>query len=366
MASVNDEYMTQPNASFSSIAVVKNAALTTADRVNPLEGEEADSTRSAEPTQLDESAYNASVTPNMVACTDQLKAPEELVEQKSIVNEGAVKRITTSLREEPEADTTQSSIETENATTTGFSVLGITSSPPSPSDFADPPRDLNLVQLHGRHYDHGTPPPIPFRVLAPPSPTAAFKAKYSPKPDIGALQAQVAAKRIVEFRRQQALKAEKERSLESAWIQKRREIRRSNDAMHKELGVAGLSAQDHLRTAQHRLRQETKERELASRLERQNRWYNNTPKRPSIAGDHIRELRIRYHHAKQRHERTVQLKEKAIHTNQLKLQQRAHDIIVKECGEYVHGSYLLKVTHHIAKKPEEATGVSQMQIETES
>ncbi|EGZ28794.1 hypothetical protein PHYSODRAFT_448830, partial [Phytophthora sojae] len=181
---------------------------------------------------------------------------------------------------------------------------------------------------------HDTPPPVPFQVSAT-TRTNPNEVKSPSKPDRAALQARVAAKRVAEFRRRQALKEEELRALESAWTQKRREIRRSNYSMHKQLGVADLSAQDHLQIAQRRRRAEAKQEELAASLERQNRWYNNNPKRTASASDHIHELQQQYLQAKHERQRTIRQKQKSIQLNQLELQQKAHDIIVKTQGAYV-------------------------------
>ncbi|EEY66306.1 uncharacterized protein PITG_03866 [Phytophthora infestans T30-4] len=177
--------------------------------------------------------------------------------------------------------------------------------------------------------EYHTPPPIPSTIPASTEPKSESKA------DIGALQARVAAKRIAEFRRRQKLKADWEREMESTRAQKRREIRHSNDAMHKTLGVAGLSAHDHLRIAQRQRKQEEKKKDIAASLERQNRWYNCTAKRPATAPDHKRQLNRQHGRAKHELERSMERRRKTIRANQLKLRQEAQEIIAKTSGAYV-------------------------------
>lgn len=202
---------------------------------------------------------------------------------------------------------------------------------------------VELARVHGHHYQYHTPPPIPSTIPASTEPKSESKA------DIGALQARVAAKRIAEFRRRQKLKADWEREMESTRAQKRREIRHSNDAMHKTLGVAGLSAHDHLRIAQRQRKQEEKKKDIAASLERQNRWYNCTAKRPATAPDHKRQLNRQHGRAKHELERSMERRRKTIRANQLKLRQEAQEIIAKTSGAYVRGSFLLKMTHHTTK-----------------
>eukprot|EP00644_Phytophthora_capsici_P016383 jgi/Phyca11/117843/e_gw1.34.321.1 len=184
------------------------------------------------------------------------------------------------------------------------------------------------------------PPPIPVHV-------SVTEVSLSPsKPDVCALQARVAAKRVTEFRRRQELQAAGERAKELGWIQKRREIRRSNEQMHQALGVAGLNVQDHLRLARIQHKRDVKEKEMAASLERQNRWYNNISKRSQAAPSHVRELQLQHSQQKREVERRIQHRQKSIQANQLKLRQKAQAIIAKASGAYVQGSYLLKVKHH--------------------
>ncbi|KUF88086.1 hypothetical protein AM587_10004849 [Phytophthora nicotianae] len=249
-----------------------------------------------------------------------------------------------------ESEDTVSSIENEAVIS-----LDTWSPEPKESDLLDENFLFDLVRVHGHHYDHRTPPPVPVTIL---------KEKTSlSKPDIGTLQARLAAKRIAEFRRRQTLKDEEERELETASAQKRREIRHSNDAMHRAIGVAGLLAQDHLRIDQCRRKMEEKEKEIAASLVRQNRWYNCTPKRPVSAPEHVRQLNLQYGQAKREFERSIERKQKSIRANQLRLRQEAQKIIAKTSGAYIRGSYLLKVTHYTIKKQSEPAPNDRKDIE---
>ncbi|KAL3666676.1 hypothetical protein V7S43_008305 [Phytophthora oleae] len=251
----------------------------------------------------------------------------------------------TTLEEVPTSEGTQSSDENIVASTAPEKPY------PRTTDLQD------LVRIHGQHYDSPMQPPVPVNV-------SVGEASKSPsRPDIGALQARVAAKRVAEFRRGQELKAASERAQESEWIRKRREIRRSNDLMHQALGVAGLSVQEHLRLARRRHKQEMKEKDIVASLERQNRWYNNILKRPHAAPHHLRELQLHHSQKKWELERRIQRRQKSIRANQLELQEKAQAIIAKASGAYVHGSYLLKVTHHTIKQQNQPPQSDRKDIE---
>ncbi|KAE9310985.1 hypothetical protein PR003_g20130 [Phytophthora rubi] len=292
-------------------------------------------TRDAEPTQVPMSDFPAARNPATLA--EPSKLPDEnfkSVEKKVKANANAVNDTWVISEEVSTSEDTLSSVEGQKA---------IAMDPPVVSDDSfKETHFLDLAHIHDRHHNHQVPPPVPSKIPGIEYPN---EVKSPSKPDRGALQARVAAKRVAEFRRRQAQKEEELRALESAWTQKRREIRRSNYPMHKELGVADLSAQDHLRIAQRRRKAEAKQEEVAARLERQHRWYNNIPKRTASASDHICELHLQYRQAKHDQQRAIQLKQRSIQLNQLELRQEAHEIIVKNQGAHVHGSYLLKVTH---------------------
>ncbi|KAJ8574893.1 hypothetical protein ON010_g4320 [Phytophthora cinnamomi] len=294
-----------------------------------------DDTRDPEPTQV--AILGAPHDHNPPA------EPSKVLDEKFKsmgTNENAVADTSVISEEVPTSEDTRSSIEGEKTISTdpADTIPGVSNDSP---DLDKRKQFLDLVQIHGMHCDHKTLPPAPFKVSIADNST---EVKSPPKPSRGALQARVAAKRVMEFRRRQAIKEEELRALESAWTQKRREIRRSNDPMHRELGVAGLSAQDHLRMAQRRRKAKAKQEEHAASFERQNRWYNSIPKRTASASDHVRELNLQYRQAKHEQKRTIRLQQKSIQLRQLELRQKAHDIIIKNQGEYVHGSYLLKVS----------------------
>jgi hypothetical protein len=238
----------------------------------------------------------------------------------------------------PTSEDALSSMESEKTITPEF--------PPPQRAAKDESEQLfDLVRIHGHHHNRQTPPPVPIQVAS-----EIIREEKSPRSvDIGALHARIAAKRIAEFRRTQSAKEARERALETAWVQKRREVRRSNDAMYKQLGVAGLSAQDHLRLAQRRRKQEMKQKEISANRERQNQCRNAMPKRPSSAPDHIRELQMRHSRENRERERKERQQSNSIRENQQKLRQQAHAIITKKNGAYIHGSYLLKVTRHTIK-----------------
>ncbi|GMF59501.1 unnamed protein product [Phytophthora fragariaefolia] len=294
-------------------------------------------TRDAEPTQVP--VFGASVahdpgtfarlsrqSPDSVKCTELKAKPNEdgIADANSIRDKEPTPEV-----EDGRADTMD---------------LSDSDTIPNWSGSVDPANSksfLDLVRIHGQHYGAAAPP-IPFKVSTI---NNTSRIKSPPKLDLGTLQARVAAKRVVEFRKRQALKEEEERALQSSWAQIRREIRRSNDAMYKELGVAGLSAQDHLRIAQRRRKTEAKKSEIAASLERRNRWYHNIPQRTTSASDHIREVRLQYCHAKREQKRMIELKQKSIQLNQRELSLKAHSIIAKKQGRYVRGSYLLKDAH---------------------
>lgn len=351
MSSVSGDYEEDWEAAEPSVG--KQSLLsTTGGQIYPLESDDYNVTRDAEPTRHEEHDFPAANK----AGNETFDGDFKDVDLKAKVGEFTGADTYVVSEEVPTSEGTLSSVEDEkvNATDTARPL------PDSPglTEAHHPP---DLVRIHGQHYH--TPPPIPVKVLVTSKDT--HEGKSLPKPDIGALQARVAAKRIAEFRRRQASKEEEERALESAWTQKRREIRRSNDAMHKTLGVAGLSAQDHLRIAQYRRKKEAKQREIAASIERQHRWYNCIPKRPVSAQEHVRELQLRQSRAKREWEHTTQLKQKSIRTNQLRLRQKAQAIISKANGAYVPGSYLLKVTHNTIKKQNESPPNDHKEIDAE-
>ncbi|OWY98403.1 hypothetical protein PHMEG_00030844 [Phytophthora megakarya] len=132
--------------------------------------------------------------------------------------------------------------------------------------------------------------------------------------------------------------------------------------MHKALGIAGLTAQDHLRIAHRRHKQEIKEKEMAASQERRNRWYNNIPKRPARAPEHIRELQVQHLREKHEWEKKMQLAQKTIRANQLVLRQETQAIIANASGTYVRGSYLLKVANDTTKTQRQPPPNDQMII----
>ncbi|KAG7392664.1 hypothetical protein PHYPSEUDO_015052 [Phytophthora pseudosyringae] len=338
MASVNDDYEEDWEPAEPSVSK-KSLVSATGGQVYPAESDEYDLTRDVEPTRQEDP-----VTISVEVPERKVKALDEgfkFVDLKTKVDETTAAGICVLSEEVPTSEGTLSS--------DGEKVTALPAGGPSPgiSDVFTAHHLLDLVRIHGHHYGRQTPPPIPVEISV--ASKGALRSKVPPKPDIGALQARVAAKRIAEFRGRHEVKAEAERALESAWTQKRREIRRSNDVMHKALGVAGLSAQDHLRIAQRRRKQETREKEIVASLERQNRWYNSIPKRPLRSPHHARELQLQLVREKREWEHRLQLKQKSIRANQLELRQKAQSIIAKSSGAYVRGSYLLQVTHHTIK-----------------
>ncbi|KAL4169461.1 hypothetical protein KRP22_010381 [Phytophthora ramorum] len=314
-------------------------------QVYPLEGDENNLTREAEPTQ-DE---------GLMSGFPVISTDHELTTSESDFRHKKPKaKIDGNMSDEaPTSDDSLPSMEDEKASTAQQLIPDIEVSPPDLSSVVEAQHLLKLIRIHGQHYGGQTPPP-PIPVMVSAVSKDIHEAKSTSKHDVSALQARVAAKRISDFRRRQTLKADEERALESAWTQKRREVRRSNDAMYKALGVAGLSAQDHLRIANRRRKQEAKEAEMVASQRRQHRWYNNTPKRLAIAPDHIRELNMEYSRVKWEQQRAMQLKQNVVRENELELRQKARAIITKANGAYVRGSFLLKLTHHTLKTQKES------------
>ncbi|KAG2768066.1 hypothetical protein PC129_g4160 [Phytophthora cactorum] len=350
MASVNDDY--EESWESAEASVDKKSMVCAIDgQVLPVESGECNA-RDVEPAQPEEHEFPVGISADMPQV--KMKEADEAVKDVHLttkVNETIGADICVVSAEMSSSEDTVSSVENEIV-----SPLDAREPKPKSPDLPGEHSLVELVRIHGHHYNHHTPPPVPVTL------SVSTETKSPSKPDIGALQARVAAKRIAEFKRRQALKAERERGLESAWAQKRREIRHSNEAMHRALGVAGLSAQDHLRIAQRRRKQETKENEIAASLERQHRWYNCTPKRPVSAPDHVRQLNLQHCRTKREFERSIERKQKSIQANQLRLRQEVKEIIAKTSGPFVRGSYLLKVTHHTIKTQSQPSPNDQKDI----
>lgn len=173
----------------------------------------------------------------------------------------------------------------------------------------------------------------------PPAPVVVAVTKAS-----GSDASWEAARRVKYARRQQILAATQKKDMEAAVNRRRHEIRLSNKPIHRALGVADMTPDQHLKISRKKLRAEQQQKE--AQMQSTHRWYHVRP----YARTHLynatdsctKALRSTLrdtHNTRKRHKHQNQ----HIQAKLRQLNETAKSIVTKSSGvEYVRGSYLLK------------------------